>query len=71
MAVATAGKPVQLRADADSRVMVIGGDTLGQRTVWWNFVSSSKERIETAKADWKEGRFAPVPGDDEFIPLPD
>ena len=71
MAVAAAGKSVQLRADADSRVMVIGGDALGPRTVWWNFVSSSKERIETAKADWKEGRFAPVPGDDEFIPLPE
>lgn len=71
MAVAASGKPVQLQATEDSRVMVIGGDALGPRTVWWNFVSSSKERIETAKADWKEGRFESVPGDEEFIPLPD
>jgi len=71
MAVAASGKSVQLQATEDSRVMVIGGEALGPRTVWWNFVSSSKDRIETAKADWKNGRFAPVPGDDEFIPLPD
>lgn len=71
MAVAAAGESVQLRADADSQVMVIGGDGLGQRTVWWNFVSSSKARIEQAKDDWREGRFDKVPGDDEFIPLPD
>jgi len=71
MAVAATGKPVQLQATEDSRVMVIGGDALGARTVWWNFVSSSKARIEQAKSDWKEGRFESVPGDDEFIPLPD
>jgi len=71
MAVAAAGKSVQLKAGADSRVMVIGGDTLGPRTVWWNFVSSSRDRIERAKQDWKEGRFDLVPGDDEFIPLPE
>ncbi len=71
MAVATAGKAVQLQASEDSRFMVIGGNPLGKRTVWWNFVSSSKDRIEQAKADWKEGRFESVPGDDEFIPLPD
>jgi hypothetical protein len=39
--------------------------------MWWNFVSSSRERIEQAKADWREGRFGKVPGDDEFIPLPE
>mgnify|MGYP000441882966 CR=1 FL=1 len=55
-----------------SRVMLLGGDTMdGRRHIWWNFVSSSKERIEDAKADWKAGRFAPVIGDDEFIPLPE
>ena len=43
----------------------------GPRHILWNFVSSSKERIEKAKADWKAGRFAKVPGDSEFIPLPD
>jgi hypothetical protein len=43
----------------------------GPRHLWWNFVSSSKERIEQAKADWRTGRFAIVPGDEtEFIPLP-
>ena len=43
---------------------------LGPRYLWWNFVSSSKERIEQAKMDWKAGRFRGVPGDPEFIPLP-
>lgn len=71
MAVAAAGRSVQIQASEDSRVMVIGGDGLGQRTVWWNLVSSSKARIEQAKDDWREGRFDKVPGDDEFIPLPD
>ena len=51
--------------------MIIGGDALGERHIWWNFVSSSKERIERAKLDWRDGRFDKVPGDDEFIPLPD
>lgn len=71
MAVAAAERSVQLQASKDSRVMVIGGDALGPRTVWWNFVSSSKARIEQAKVDWNEGRFGTVPGDDEFIPLPE
>ena len=44
----------------------------GPRRLWWNFVSSSEERIEQAKRDWQEGRFGTVPGDDqEFIPLPE
>ncbi len=71
MAVACPGKPIALRAGAASRVMVIGGDTLGERQVFWNFVSDSKERIEQAKQDWRDGNFAMVPGDDEFIPLPE
>jgi len=72
MAVAAAtNRQLYLQASEDSRVMVIGGESLGPRTVWWNFVSSSKERIEVAKSDWKEGRFDSVPGDDEFIPLPE
>lgn len=60
-----------IKAVADSRVMVVGGSPLGKRYIWWNFVSSSKERMEQAKRDWREGRFGKVPGDDEFIPLPD
>ncbi len=62
----------RLHALTDSRVMLIGGEPLdGPRYIWWNFVSSSEERIEQAKADWKAGRFTPVPGETEFIPLPD
>jgi redox-sensitive bicupin YhaK (pirin superfamily) len=60
-------------AEGPCRVMLLGGAPLeGERHVWWNFVSSSKERIERAKRDWKEGRFGKVPGDEhESIPLPD
>jgi hypothetical protein len=50
--------------------MLLGGAPLGPRFVWWNFVSSSKERIERAKLDWSHGRFDSVPGETEFIPLP-
>jgi redox-sensitive bicupin YhaK (pirin superfamily) len=71
MAVACPGTTLQLAAHEETRVIVIGGAPLGERHVWWNFVSSSRERIEQAKDDWRAGRFAPVPGDDEFIPLPD
>lgn len=71
MAVAVAGKTLTLEATKASRVMVIGGDSLGERNIWWNFVSSSSERLEQAKRDWKEGRFGAVAGDDEFIPLPE
>ena len=62
---------VRLTAKTASRIMVVGGEPLGRRHIWWNFVSSSKERIEQGKRDWAEGRFAKVPGDDEFIPLPE
>ena len=71
MAVACSGHRVRAMAESDSRVMVIGGSSLGKRHIWWNFVSRSKERIEKAKKDWTEGQFDPVPGDDEFIPLPE
>jgi redox-sensitive bicupin YhaK (pirin superfamily) len=71
MAVAVDGQAVSVLANQDCRFMVVGGDSLGQRTVWWNFVSSSKDRIEQAKIDWKEGRFDSVPDDEEFIPLPE
>jgi hypothetical protein len=55
-----------------TRMMFLGGDALeGPRHIWWNFVSSSKERIEQAKQDWKTGRFAHVPNEHEFIPLPE
>ena len=64
---------VRLRAAADSRVVILGGAALdAPRHLWWNFVSSSRLRIEQAKRDWAEGRFGLIPGDDqEFIPLPE
>jgi redox-sensitive bicupin YhaK (pirin superfamily) len=64
-------KEVVATAAADSRVLLLGGEPLGHRHMWWNFVSSRKERLAQAAADWKAGRFAPVPGESEFIPLPD
>jgi redox-sensitive bicupin YhaK (pirin superfamily) len=58
-------------ARSAARLMLLGGALLdGPRHVWWNFVSSSHDRIEQAKADWQAGRFPAVPGDSEFIPLP-
>ena len=66
------GADVLVEAAQPSRLMLLGGEPMdGPRHIWWNFVSSSRERIEQAKADWKEGRFEPVPGDDDFIPLPE
>jgi redox-sensitive bicupin YhaK (pirin superfamily) len=68
------GAAISLRAERSSpaRVMLLGGEPMdGPRHIWWNFVSSSKERIEQAKKDWKAGRFAPVPDETEFIPLPE
>lgn len=71
MAVAEAGRLPRLRADSDCHLLIVGGADLGKRHIWWNFVSSSRERIEQAGQDWREGRFDGVPGDDEFIPLPE
>jgi len=64
---------VTLYADAPARVMLLGGARLeGERHIWWNFVSSSKDRIERAKQEWRDGKFGLIPGDDkEFIPLPE
>ena len=68
-----AGEEVTLYADAPAQVMLLGGAPLdGPRHIWWNFVSSSKDRIERAKQEWKDGKFGLIPGDDkEFIPLPE
>ena len=71
MAVAREGAAMTLAARENSRVMVVGGEPLGERHIYWNFVSSSRERIEQAKSDWREGKFDMVPGEHEFIPLPD
>ena len=66
------GDAITVKTLTPARMMFLGGDALeGPRHIWWNFVSSSKERIEQAKQDWKTGRFAPVPQEHEFIPLPE
>ena len=68
----SSGDEITVKASSTVRLLLFGGEPLdGPRYLWWNFVSSSRERIERAKADWKAGRFAPVPGDAEFIPLPE
>ena len=68
----SSGDEITIKAVSAARFVVFGGAPLdGPRHLWWNFVSSSRERIEQAKSDWQSGRFAPVPGDPEFIPLPE
>jgi hypothetical protein len=72
MAVVKPQAAARITATAPSRVMLLGGAPLeGRRHIWWNFVASTPERIERAKADWKAGRFPAVPGDGDFIPLPE
>ena len=67
------GAPMRLSSDSGGRVMLLGGEAFPtKRHVWWNFVSSSRDRINQAKDDWRNRRFPEVPGDDkEFIPIPD
>ena len=67
------GDAITIRARSNARLMLLGGEPMdGPRYIWWNFVSSSKEKIEAAKDDWKQARFDIVPGDEEeFIPLPE
>ncbi|MDZ4842444.1 MAG: pirin family protein [Hyphomicrobium aestuarii] len=66
------GDAITILAKSDARLMIVGGEPMdGPRHIWWNFVSSRKDRIDAAKADWTAGRFDTVPGDEaEFIPLP-
>jgi redox-sensitive bicupin YhaK (pirin superfamily) len=63
MAILSQAAQVVVEADTDSRIALIGGEPLGERFIEWNFVSSRKERIEQAKADWRAGRYPLVPGD--------
>ena len=72
LAVLAPGQSMRLHSQRGGRVMLLGGAAIASpRHVWWNFVHSSRERIDQAKRDWAEGRFPTVPGDaDEFIPLP-
>lgn len=66
------GKPVELRATSPVRCMVLGGEPAdGPRQIWWNFVSSSADRIQRARQDWRLGRFGQVAGESESIPLPE
>ncbi len=73
MLVLASGHPVKIQALKACHFIILGGPALeAPRYIWWNFVASSKERIEQAKIDWKEGRFGKIPGDEkEFIPLPE
>jgi redox-sensitive bicupin YhaK (pirin superfamily) len=66
------GDQITVRPTRPARLMFLGGAALeGPRYIWWNFASSRRERIEQAKEVWKTGKFAPVPGEAEFIPFPD
>ena len=67
------GEKMKLASSGGARVMLLGGEAFAtKRHVWWNFVSSSRDRIEQAKHDWQQGRFDKVPGDEEeYIPLPE
>ena len=71
MAVLAPGAPAVIHALQPTRLAVIGGAPMPHRHIWWNFVSSRKERIVQAADDWQAGRFAQVPGETEFIPLPE
>jgi hypothetical protein len=79
MTLLTAGDEPLLAADGPARVVLVGGDALGRRHLWWNFVASSRERLAEAAAAWADGpgaagdaqaRFPQVPGETEFIPAP-
>lgn len=67
------GDPIDIRARSNARLMLFGGEPMeGPRWIWWNFVSSRKERIEQAREEWRRGRFDTVPGDEsDFIPAPE
>ena len=72
LATLSKGETVEIKATSPSRLMLLGGEKMdGPRHIWWNFVASSKERIEAAKQRWREQKFAAVPGETEFIPLPE
>ena len=68
----SSGDEIAVKASSAARILLFGGEPMdGPRYIWWNFVSSSRERIEQAKGDWKAQRFASVPGETEMIPLPE
>ena len=71
LAVLTPGESITISADGSARCIIVGGEPVGARYKWWNFVSGRPERIEQAKQDWREGRFGQVPDEVEFSPLPE
>lgn len=71
MAILASGSEVEITTQTEARCVVIGGEPVGKRQKWWNFVSSRTERIEQAKQDWQSGKFPQVPQETEFIPLPE
>lgn len=72
MLVFNKGAEPMIRAKEHTTLMLLGGEPLGERYIWWNFVSSRKDRIEQAKVDWKEGRILLPPSDNlEYVPLPE
>lgn len=72
MVVLGAGLVVRVRSETGARIVLFGGDPLdGVPYVWWNFVAASRDRIERAKREWTQRSFAAVPGETEFIPLPE
>jgi redox-sensitive bicupin YhaK (pirin superfamily) len=71
MVLVAAGEEPMISATGTARAVLIGGEPLGHRHMWWNFVSSRKDRIVQAADDWAEGRFDAVPGETELMPLPD
>lgn len=72
MLIIKTGQPISITAKTNAHLILLGGSPLEKpRYLWWNFIASSKDRIEQAKEDWTSGRFGKIPGDDkEFIPLP-
>ena len=72
MAVLSGEASVRVRASTGAIIMLVGGARLdGERIIWWNFVASSRARIEAAKEKWRAQQYGSVPGDSEFIPLPE
>jgi redox-sensitive bicupin YhaK (pirin superfamily) len=72
LAVLPAGETVRIRSGKPARLVLLGGAKMdGDRLIWWNFVASSRELIDAAGARWRAQGFPPVPGETEFIPLPD
>ena len=72
LAVLPTGATIRIEAQTSARAVLLGGEAMdGDRLIWWNFVASSRELIDAASARWREQKFPPVPGETEFIPLPD